>query len=473
MRYPRDMLGYGENKPKVKWPGGAFVAVQFVLNYEEGGENNILHGDGGSEAFLSEIIGAKQWPNQRHANMESIYEYGARAGFWRLYDIFTSENIPITIFGVADALMRSPHQVEAMIRADWEIASHGLKWIEYKDFEPDKERDFLHEAIKKHTIATGERPKGFYLGRSTINTLDLASEEGGFTYLSDAYNDDLPYWREHWRKEQLIIPYSLDCNDMRFATANGFNNGEQFFTYLRDYFDVLYEEGKNGYPKIMSIGLHNRLVGRPGRAKAIIDFIKHIKKHDKVWIAKRVDIANHWIEHHPYIRPTIVPSQLAKDDFLTLFGNVYEHSEWIAERAFEAELGPANDDALGLGFALRAQFRMANYEEKLAILNAHPDLAGKLAKAKLLTKQSQKEQESAGLDELTKEEKEKFTLLNEQYKAKFGFPFIIAVKDYSKKEILQNFEQRLQNSKDEEFATACKQVERIAQLRINEILANE
>ncbi len=470
MRYPRNMLGYGANKPKVNWPDGANIAIQFVLNYEEGAENNILHGDKASENFLSEIIGAKAWKKQRHWNMESIYEYGARAGFWRLHDLFVSEDIPITVFGVANALMRSPSQVEAMIKADWEIASHGLKWIDYKNHSVDEERDDMHEAINLHTIATGERPKGFYLGRCSMNTLDLATEEDGFTYLSDAYDDDLPYWREHWRDAQLIIPYTLDCNDMRFATNNGFNSGEQFFTYLKDSFDALYQEGEAGSPKMMSIGLHNRLAGRPGRIQGLKKFIKYVKEHKKVWIAKRIDIANHWIEHHPFEKPSIIPSKLAKDDFLALFGSVYEHSEWVAERAYEGELAPANDNAQGLAFALKVQFRAAEYEERLAVLNAHPDLAGKLAQAKRLTKQSTSEQASAGLDALSDEEREKFTSLNEQYKAKFGFPFIIAVKDYNKQAILENFETRLKNSAEQEFTTACKQVERIAQIRIEGIL---
>ncbi|MCF6343890.1 MAG: allantoinase PuuE [Devosiaceae bacterium] len=470
MRYPRNMLGYGENKPKVNWPNGANIAVQFVLNYEEGAESNILHNDKASERFLSEIIGAKAWKKQRHWNMESIYEYGARAGFWRLHDLFVSEDIPITVFGVANALLRSPHQTEAMIKAGWEIASHGLKWIDYKDYSANDERDDLHEAIRLHKGATGKRPKGFYLGRCSINTLDLATEEDGFTYLSDAYDDDLPYWREHWRDAQLIIPYTLDCNDMRFATANGFNNSDQFLTYLKDSFDVLYQEGENGSPKMMSIGLHNRIVGRAGRTKALKEFIKYIKSHDKVWIAKRIDIAEHWIEHHPFERLNIKPSKLAKDDFLSLFGGIYESSEWVAERTFESELAPANDNALGLGFALKMQFRLASEEERLEVLRAHPDLAGKLALANKLTKHSTKEQASAGLDNLSEQELEQFMALNTAYTEKFGFPFIIAVKDYDKKSILQNFEERLENNIEQEFASACKQVERIAQLRLNEIL---
>ncbi len=464
------MLGYGAKKPEVKWPNEANIAVQFVLNYEEGAENCLLHGDKASEAFLSEIIGAKPWKKQRHWNMESIYEYGARAGFWRLHDLFVAHDIPVTVFGVADALMRSPAQVEAMQKANWEIASHGLKWIDYKNYSVDAERNDMHEAIKKHIGATGDRPKGYYLGRCSINTLDLATEEDGFTYLSDAYNDDLPYWREHWRDPQLIIPYTLDCNDMRFATSNGFSNGEEFFTYLKDSFDALYVEGENGSPKMMSIGLHNRLAGRPGRVLAIKKFIEYIKNHDKVWIARRIDIANHWIKNHPFVKPKIKPSKLAKDDFLALFGGVYEKSEWVAARAFESELGAANDTAQGLNFALRAQFRLASEEERHKVLTAHPDLAGKLAQAKQLTKESEKEQAGAGLDVLSDEEREQLNDLNNSYQTKFGFPFIIAVKDYDKKGILAEFKRRVENDKKSEFVTACKQVERIAQLRIEEIL---
>jgi len=469
-RYPRNMLGYGNNKPKVSWPNGANIAVQFVLNYEEGAENNILHGDESSEAFLSEIVGAKPWTNQRHWNMESIYEYGARAGFWRLHDIFVNEEIPVTVFGVANALMRAPAQVEAMQTADWEIASHGLKWIDYKDYSADKERTDMHEAIRLHTLATGERPTGYYLGRCSVNTVDLATEEDGFTYISDAYNDDLPYWREHWRDPQLIIPYTFDCNDMRFATANGFSNGKQFFTYLKDSFDLLYAEGENGSAKMMSIGLHCRLAGRPGRALALKRFIEYVKGHEKVWIAKRIDIAEHWIENHPFVKAKIIPSRLAKDDFLALFGNVFEHSEWVAERTYNSDLAVANDSAQGLHFALRTQFRAASESERLGVLNAHPDLAGKLAAAKRLTKASSNEQASAGLDELSDEERTRFSELNNAYSAKFGFPFIIAVKDYNKAAILSNFETRLENSREQEFASACKQVERIAQIRVEGIL---
>jgi putative urate catabolism protein len=296
--YPRDMVGYGRVPPDPKWPGGANVAVQFVINYEEGGENNILHGDAASEAFLSEIVGAQPWPGMRHANMESIYEYGSRAGFWRLWRMFTGRKVPVTVYGVATALARNPEAVAAMQEADWEIASHGLKWIEYRDYAEADERRDLKEAIRIHTELTGTRPLGIYTGRSSINTIRIAAEEGGFIYSSDAYADDLPYWIEGPRGPFLIIPYTLDANDMRFATPQGFNSGDQFFTYLKDSFDTLYAEGEAGSPKMMSVGLHCRLVGRPGRAAALARFIDYVSTKEKVWLPRRIDIAWHWHAHH-------------------------------------------------------------------------------------------------------------------------------------------------------------------------------
>jgi putative urate catabolism protein len=257
--------------------------------------NNILHGDAASEAFLSEIVGAQPWPGQRHWNMESIYEYGARAGFWRLWRMFTKRKIPVTIFGVAQALMRSPEQVTAMKKANWEIASHGLKWIEHKDMPEDEERRQIAEAIKLHTEVTGERPLGWYTGRCSMNTTRLVMEEGNFLYSSDDYSDELPYWlNKPDGGRQLIIPYTLDANDMRFATPQGFNTGEHFYQYLKDSFDCLYAEGKAGAPKMMSVGLHCRLVGRPGRAIGLAKFLDYIKSKKKVWVARRIDIARHW-----------------------------------------------------------------------------------------------------------------------------------------------------------------------------------
>ncbi|EHK57843.1 allantoinase PuuE [Allomesorhizobium alhagi] len=475
MRYQRDMRGYGQNPPDPKWPGGAQIAVQFVVNYEEGGENCILHGDAASEAFLSEIVGAAPWAGMRHWNMESIYEYGARAGFWRLHRMFTEAEVPVTVYGVASALARSPDQVAAMQEAGWEIASHGLRWIDYRDHKMEDERRDLEEAIRLHSEVTGERPTGLYLGRTSINSVRLAAAEGGFDYVSDTYDDELPYWLDHDGHggaipPQLIIPYTLDANDMRFATPQGFNSGDQFFAYLKDSFDTLYEEGKKGRPRMMNIGLHCRLVGRPGRAAALQRFIDYVKGHDRVWLTRRIDIAHHWREHYPYQVPSVRPSRMGREDFVEKFGGVFEHSPWVAERAFKLELGSAHDSAGGLHNALCRVFRSASEAERLGVLKAHPDLAGKLAAAKRLTPESTGEQASAGLDALTDSERELFSKLNSAYVANFGFPFIIAVKGRTKDEILVAFETRIGNDRVTEFATACKEVERIALLRLRDLL---
>jgi OHCU decarboxylase len=470
MRYPRNMLGYGRNPPDAKWPGGAYVAVQIVLNYEEGGENSVLHGDTASEAFLSDVIGAAPWPNQRHPNMESMYEYGARAGFWRLWRYLTEHGLPVTVYGVATALMRAPQQVAAMQEVGWEIASHGLKWIQHKDMPEAEERASIAEAIRLHTIATGERPRGWYTGRSSLQTVDLTSEEGGFAYVSDTYDDDLPYWRPHKGRAQLVIPYTLATNDMRFVTAPGFDNGEEYFQFLKDSFDVLYEEGRRGMPKMMSLGLHCRLVGMPGRFAGLQRFLDYIRNKQNVWIARRIDIAEHWITTHPYVAPALIPSEMDRAAFVETFGSVFEHSPWIAERAVDGEVGPVNDTASGLHFALRSQFRMASEPERLGVLTAHPDLAGKLAAARRLTEASTAEQSSAGLDALTDQERAEFTELNRTYVEKFGFPFIIAVRDNTKAMILDAFRKRIGNDRDTEFTTACAQVERIALHRLRVLL---
>jgi len=459
------MRGYGPNPPDAAWPGGARIAVQFVVNYEEGGENNILHGDAASEAFLSEIVGAAQWPGQRHWNMESIYEYGARAGFWRLHRMFTSAGIKPTVYGVATALARSPEQMAAMQEADWEIASHGLKWVEYKDCPADRERADLAEAIRLHTEVTGARPLGYYLGRCSMNTVRLASEDGGFEYLSDTYDDDLPYWLRAGERDQLIIPYTLDANDMRFATPQGFNSGDQFLAYLKDSFDTLYAEGG----RMMSVGLHCRLAGRPGRAAALKRFIDYAQSHEGVWFPRRIDIARHWAARHPP-QHCERPSQMTRERFVEAFGGIFEHSPWVADRAHRLELGTAHDSAVGLHNALCRAFRSADPDKRLAVLTAHPDLAGKLAAAKRLTAESTAEQASAGLDALTDEERKAFTELNARYVAKFGFPFIIAVKDNTKASILAAFQARIASNRETEFAAACTQVERIALHRLKALL---
>lgn len=298
MSYPRDMIGYGACPPAANWPGGARIAVQFVVNYEEGGENNILHGDAASEAFLSEIVGAAPFPGARHMNMESIYEYGSRAGFWRLHRLFIERDLPVTVFGVAMALQRNPEAVEAMHAAGWEIASHGLRWIDYQDMPDTVEREHLIEAVRIHTEVTGAPPAGWYLGRCSEASHRLAAEYGQFRYNADSYADDLPYWDYSFAEPQLMVPYTLDANDMRFATAQGFNSGDQFFAYLRDSFDVLYEEGAQT-PRMLSVGLHCRLAGRPGRAAALARFLDHISQHEDVWVTTRLAIAEHWRQEHP------------------------------------------------------------------------------------------------------------------------------------------------------------------------------
>ena len=293
--YPRDLRGYGGQPPDPDWPGGARTAVQFVINYEEGAENCVLHGDAASEAFLSEIVGAVPYPGQRHMNMESIYEYGARAGFWRLHRMFAERGLAVTVFGVAMALERNAEAVAAMREADWEIASHGYRWIDYQAIDEATEREHLAKAIDLHTRVTGARPLGWYLGRCSPNTHRLVAAEGGFLYNADSYADDLPYWDRTQASPQLMVPYTLDANDMRFATAQGFNSGQQFFDYLRDTFDVLHAEGG----RMMSVGLHCRLAGRPGRAAALARFLDHVAAHGDAWVCRRIDIARHWRERFP------------------------------------------------------------------------------------------------------------------------------------------------------------------------------
>ena len=469
-RYPRNMIGYGPERPDARWPGDAKIAVQFVLNYEEGSENNILHGDAASEAFLSDIAGAAQWPGQRHWNMESIYEYGARAGFWRLHRLFSGYDVPLTIYGVAAALARSPEQVEAMKDAGWEIASHGLKWVEHKDMPEDEERAAIAEAIRLHTEVVGEPPRGWYTGRCSANTVRLAAETGQFAYISDTYDDDLPYWLDIDGREQLIIPYTLEANDMRFAVSPGWIEGEQFYTYLKDAFDTLYVEGIAGQPAMMSVGLHCRLIGRPGKIAGLKRFLDYIGGFDGVWTPRRIEIADHWAATHPPVRPSLVPSRMDEAAFVAAFGSVYEHSPWVAERAFALELGPAHDRPAGLANALARVFRTAGDAERLAVLRAHPDLAGKLAAARRLTVESTGEQASAGLDALTDAERARFTELNDAYTARHGFPFIIAVRDNTKASILAAFERRIGQESEAEFAEACRQVERIARLRLEGLL---
>ena len=473
-RYPRDMHGYGANPPPANWPDNARIAVQFVVNYEEGGENCVLHGDAGSEAFLSEIVGAQAWPDQRHWNMESIYEYGARAGFWRLHRLLTTKNVPVTVYGVATALQRSPSQVQAMLDANWEIASHGLKWIDYKDYSPDAEREHMLEAIRIHTAVTGQRPRGWYTGRCSANTVDLVTEEGGFDYVSDSYADDLPYWHEFGGKQQLVVPYTLDTNDMRFATPQGFNAGDQFFSYLKDSFDTLYAEGEAGSPKMMSIGLHCRLVGRPGRSCSSGPFHR-LRSKPREGLACSSHRHREALGSEPPLytgsmqfahqRSTKTHSSIA----LAACSNT---PTGLPSAPSRPELARSKRQRIRPSRSVGTAFRSASESERLGVLNAHPDLAGKLAQAKRLTESSTLEQASAGLDALTDNEREQFTALNMRYVETFGFPFIIAVKGRSKDEILSASRSRIANDRQTEFNTACREVEKIALLRLQDMLPN-
>ena len=292
----RNMIGYGAKGKSISWPNNARLALQIVLNYEEGGENCVLNGDKYSETFLSEIIGAKAIKG-RHISMESIYEYGSRAGFWRLHKLFKDKNIPVTIFGVGLALEQNPEVCEAIKNGNYEVAAHGYRWIDYQDVKKSIEKKHMQQAIKTIKKIFGSRPLGWYTGRCSPNTRDLVFDEGGFLYDSDSYSDDLPYWEKRGSKRQLIIPYTLDNNDMRFATNQGFNTGDHFYNYLKDSFDVLYEEGKTS-PKMMSVGLHCRLIGRPGRIQSLKKFLDYVLKFDDIWICKREDIAKHWIKNY-------------------------------------------------------------------------------------------------------------------------------------------------------------------------------
>jgi putative urate catabolism protein len=297
--YPRNLIGYGPNPPKADWPGGARIAVQFVLNYEEGGENCVLHGDTASETFLSEIINAKPFQGARHMSMESLYEYGSRVGVWRIFKLFQKRGIPLTLFAVAMALERNPAVAEAAMEAGYEICSHGYRWIDYHGVPEDVEREHIAKAVQIIKRLTGKAPEGWYTGRTSENTRRLVVEHGGFVYDADDYSDDLPFWTKVNNSPQLIVPYTLDTNDMRFASAQGFNSGEQFYTYLKDCFDALYEEGEET-PRMMSVGLHCRIVGRGARIKSLERFLDYVLSHEDVWCCRRIDIAHHWRATHPF-----------------------------------------------------------------------------------------------------------------------------------------------------------------------------
>ncbi|HJE23661.1 MAG TPA: allantoinase PuuE [Methylorubrum populi] len=469
MQTSRDMIGYGRTPPQADWPGGARIALQIVLNYEEGGENCILHGDAASEAFLSEIVGAAPWPGMRHMNMESLYEYGSRAGFWRLWRLLTERRVPVTVFGVATALARNPEVVAAMREAEWEIASHGLKWIDYRDMPRAEEAAQMDAAIRLHGEVTGQKPLGWYTGRSSVNTLELGLERG-FAYLADSYADDLPYWLHGKAGTGLVVPYTLDANDMRFATAQGFNTGDHFFTYLRDSFDALYAEGATA-PKMMSVGLHCRLLGRPGRIAALTRFLDHVAAHEDVWLARRIDIARHWAARHP--AETLRPSTMSAAQFLTRFGDIFEDTPEIALQAWQSGLTSREDSAEGLHAALVRSLRSLSPERQRALILAHPELAGRLAQAGQLTEASTAEQGSAGLGALSAEQLARFEALNAAYRERFGLPFIMAIKESSREAILAAFADRLRNDPEQEFQEALRQIERIAWLRLKDRLPAE
>jgi OHCU decarboxylase len=463
--YSRDLVGYGRSFPHPRWPKDARIAVQFVINYEEGGESCILHGDRASEAFLSEIVGAQPWPGQRHMSMESIYEFGSRVGFWRLWRMFTARKLPVTVFAIATAMLRNADAVAAMKEANWEIASHGLKWIDYRDFTEDEERAHVEQAIRIHSEVAGQRPLGFYQGRTSVHSLDVVMREQGFLYCADSYADELPYWIEGPHGPQLIVPYTLDANDMRFATAQGFNSGDQFFAYLKDSFDMLYSEGADR-PRMLSVGLHCRLAGRPGRAAALGRFLDYVQGSENVWIATRLDIARHWIRTHPP-RGGYRPSRMPRALFMERFGDIFEHTPQIAERAHRAGLAAEHDTADGLHGALMRAARSMRRDEKLELIKAHPELAGREAAAGKLTDDSTSEQGRLGFTALTRAELDRVSSINRRYRDKFGFPFVVALALHKSRDtVISEMESRFSNDVETEIDNALEQIGHITRGRV-------
>lgn len=456
-RYPRDLSGKFCQPDQIKWPNDEKIAVQFVLNYEEGGENCLLHGDSQSEGFLSEIVSAVPWQNQRHWNMESIYEYGARAGFWRIYELFSEHAIPITVYAIATALARSPEQVHAMQSANWEIASHGYKWIEHKDLSPHEEEVQIKKAIELHKSVTGETPKGWYTGRASINSVDLICKQGSLEYISDSYADDLPYWYVYRDKPQLIIPYTLDANDMRFASAQGFNSGDQFFTYLKDSFDSLYREGAKGKPKMLSIGLHCRLIGRPGRIESLFKFLSYIRGFNDVWYPRRIDISDYWHANYPFDMTLWKKraTALSEQAFIAKFSAVFENGLWIAEDAFKLELGPSHNTAIGLHNAFCRIFRSASYEKRRKLVEQH---SGGYKKPVIFEKL------------ISEQDKELAGALDDEYTKKFGFKYTLSETDANNCDVLQNLKDRLATDYSTEFKQNCRQIEKIALEKISVLI---
>ena len=456
-RYPRDLSGKFCQPDQIKWPNDEKIAVQFVLNYEEGGENCLLHGDSQSEGFLSEIVSAVPWQNQRHWNMESIYEYGARAGFWRIYELFSEHAIPITVYAIATALARSPEQVHAMQSANWEIASHGYKWIEHKDLSPHEEEVQIKKAIELHKSVTGETPKGWYTGRASINSVDLICKQGLLEYISDSYADDLPFWYVYRDKPQLIIPYTLDANDMRFASAQGFNSGDQFFTYLKDSFDSLYREGAKGKPKMLSIGLHCRLIGRPGRIESLFKFLSYIRGFNDVWYPRRIDISDYWHANYPFDMTLWKKraTALSEQAFIAKFSAVFENGLWIAEDAFKLELGPSHNTAIGLHNAFCRIFRSASYEKRRKLVEQH---SGGYKKPVIFEKL------------ISEQDKELAGALDDEYTKKFGFKYTLSETDANNCDVLQNLKDRLATDYSTEFKQNCRQIEKIALEKISVLI---
>ena len=454
-----------------------------MLNYEEGGERNILHGDKESEAFLSELVAAQPLQGERNLCMESLYEYGSRAGVWRILKLFKKFDIPLTVFAVAMAAQRNPALIRAMAAAGHEICSHGYRWIDYQHVSEAEERAHIFEAVRVLTEITGVHPLGWYTGRTGPNTRRLVIEAGGFLYDSDTYDDDLPYWEptnsnNPSGKPHIVIPYTLDTNDMRFTQVQGFNSGDDFYTYLKDAFDVLYAEGLDGAPKMLSIGLHCRLIGRPARLAALQKFIEYAQGHAKVWFTRRVDIARHWQMTHPHPShtfsseanmsnfQTLTPATLSRAEFVAAFRDIYEHSPWVAERTFDAGLTDSANTIEHLHQCMSAQMLKADKALQLALINAHPDLAGKAAVRGELTEASTAEQSGAGIHLCSAVEFARFTELNDAYKAKFSFPFIMAVKGSNRHQILAAFEERIHNQAETEFARALAEINKIALFRL-------
>jgi OHCU decarboxylase len=484
--YPRDLVGYGRTPPHPRWPGNARIAVQFVLNYEEGGENSVLHGDAGSERFLSDIVGAEAYP-ARHMSMESLYEYGSRVGVWRILREFEKRRLPLTVFGVAMAMERNPDVVRAFQELGHEIACHGWRWIHYQHVDEATEREHMVRAVASFKRLTGAAPLGWYTGRDSPNTRRLVVEHGGFLYDSDYYGDELPFWAQVATQAgeavpHLIVPYTLDANDMRFATPQGFNTAEHFCTYLRDSFDTLYAEGAEA-PRMMSVGMHCRLLGRPGRIVALQRFLDHVAKHDRVWVCRRVDIARHWAATHPYAKAGVAPTPSAaalpapvtlaqlSDASLGVFtatlGSIFESSPWIAEAAWPARPFRSVD---ALHAAMAQALMAAPRERRLALIHAHPELAGKEAAAGELTVSSQSEQAGAGLDRCSPQELARLRELNRAYRERHGFPFVMAVKGRTRSEILAALEQRLANATEPEFDRCMGEIVKIARFRLDALI---